>query len=282
LYHARPAGLGHAENRENLLTITTIIFDLDDTLQAQEGVEDDIILELAQQLGQQRHIPPQKFLSAVQYHANRLWSEGPAFAYCNAIGISPGECLWGRFQGDQPELKTLAEWVSTYRSQVWERALARMGINDTALAQQLSEQFIARRRTRNLVYPEVPETLRKLEARYTLALLTNGAPDVQREKFDASGLAAFFKVAVVSGEEGIGKPDPRIFQLVLHRLGAKPSQAVMVGDSLYRDVQGAQSAGLKGIWLTRQDNQREEADYLNITPDAVITSLSELPALLGD
>ncbi len=262
------------------MAITTIIFDLDDTLQAQDGVEDEIVLELAQQLDQQRHIAPQKFLSTVQYHANRLWSEGPAFAYCNAIGISPGECLWGCFLSDQPELKTLAEWVPTYRAQVWERALSHIGIGDAALARQLSEQFIARRRARNLVYPEVPDALRKLEARYTLALLTNGAPDVQREKFDASKLAPFFKLSVVSGEEGIGKPDPRIFQLVLNRLGADPAQAVMVGDSLYRDVQGAQSAGLKGIWLNRQNTQRAQADDLDITPDAVITSLSELPALL--
>lgn len=263
------------------MAITTIIFDLDDTLQAQDGVEDEIILELAQQPGQQRQISPQKFLRTVQYHAIRLWSEGPGFAYCNTIGISPGECLWGRFQGDAPELKLLAAWAPTYRQKVWDRALARMGIGDAALAQQLSEQFIAKRRSRHLVYPEVPNVLHELTQRYTLALLTNGAPDLQREKFEASGLAPFFKLSVVSGEEGIGKPDPRIFQLVLNRLGAQPAQAVMVGDSLYRDVQGAQSAGLKGIWLIRRDTQREDADFLNITPDAIITNLSELPALLA-
>jgi putative hydrolase of the HAD superfamily len=197
------------------LPITTIIFDLDDTLQAQDGVEDSIILELAQQVGQQRRISPEKFLQTVQYHALRLWSEGPAFDYCLAISISAGECLWGDFTGDQPELRTLADWVPTYRAQVWQRALARMGIGDAALAAQLSAQFIATRRARHLVYPEVVGMLRDLHARYTLALLTNGAPDLQREKFNASGLAPFFTLAVVSGEEGIGKPDPRIFQLVL-------------------------------------------------------------------
>jgi putative hydrolase of the HAD superfamily len=262
------------------LAITTILFDLDDTLQAQDGVEDEIILLLAKRLSQQHRLAPQKFLGTVQYHAIRLWSEGPCFAYCNAIGISAGECLWGRFQGDGPELKTLAEWAPTYRLNVWERALARMGIGDPALAYQLSEQFIAERRARHLVYPEVEGVLRELQARYTLALLTNGAPDLQREKFDASGLAPFFTLSVVSGEEGIGKPDPRIFRLVLNRLGAQPTQAVMVGDSLYRDVQGAQSAGLKGIWLNRPGPQHTQADDLSITPDAVITSLSELPALL--
>jgi FMN phosphatase YigB (HAD superfamily) len=183
------------------LAITTIILDLDDTLLAQDGVEDEIIEELAQQLGQRGRF---SWLT-VKLYALRLWSEGPAFAYCNAIGISPGECLRGRFQGNAPELKVLAQWAPTYRQRVWERALARLG-----------------------------------------------------------------------------KPDPRIFQLVLNRLGAEPSQAVMVGDSLFRDVGGAQSAGLKGIWLIRRDTQREDADFLDITPDAIITSLSELPALLED
>lgn len=50
----------------------------------------------------------------------------------------------------------------------------------------------------------------------------------------------------------------------------------MVGDSLRRDVQGAQQAGLRAFWLNRTGAKRE----LDVVPDAEMTSLSELPALL--
>ena len=50
----------------------------------------------------------------------------------------------------------------------------------------------------------------------------------------------------------------------------------MVGDSLRRDVQGAQQAGLRAFWLNRNGRDRE----LDMMPDAEMTSLRELPTLL--
>ena len=50
----------------------------------------------------------------------------------------------------------------------------------------------------------------------------------------------------------------------------------MVGDSLRRDVHGAQQAGLRAFWLNRAGRERE----LDVMPDAEMTSLRELPALL--
>ena len=53
----------------------------------------------------------------------------------------------------------------------------------------------------------------------------------------------------------------------------------MVGDNLTADIQGAQNAGLYGVWISRRaDPQMEKQEA--VSPDASMSSLSELPALL--
>jgi putative hydrolase of the HAD superfamily len=103
--------------------------------------------------------------------------------------------------------------------------------------------------------------------------VTNGAPDLQREKLEGVGLVPYFTIITISGEVGIGKPDPRIFAHTLTRLDVPPTEAVMVGNDLTRDIRGARQAGIPGIWVNRTGTAVVAAD----TPlDAQITSLLEL------
>jgi putative hydrolase of the HAD superfamily len=96
----------------------------------------------------------------------------------------------------------------------------------------------------------------ELRERYPLGLVTNGASCLQHEKLDRSGLRPFFDVVVVSAEFGTGKPDASIFRYALSRLAEPHEQAVMLGDSLDRDVDGALSAGLQAIWVNRLGHPR--------------------------
>ena len=118
----------------------------------------------------------------------------------------------------------------------------------------------------------------ELSQTYALGLLTNGAPDLQREKIAASGLESFFKAIAVSGEHGIGKPKPDIFHRLLSEIGVQPEEALMVGNSLERDIAGARNAGIRSVWI-RVPGSEEHAD---VTPDHTITSLSEIPQILRD
>ena len=49
------------------------------------------------------------------------------------------------------------------------------------------------------------------------------------------------------------KPHGRMFQLALDKLGAKPEEAIMVGDSLPKDVQGGRSIGMAAMWKHPED-----------------------------
>ena len=109
-----------------------------------------------------------------------------------------------------------------------------------------------------------------------LALITNGASCLQREKLTAAGLDDYFDVVVISGEFGVGKPERSIFEHTLSLLGSDREHAVVVGDSLARDVDGAIAAGLSTVWVNRSGRSRPED-----RPGLVeITTLSDLPAAL--
>jgi len=106
-----------------------------------------------------------------------------------------------------------------------------------------------------------------------LALITNGISDLQYEKLEKTNLLSYFKHITISGEEGFGKPDPRIFELTLDRLGIPAENAVMVGDNLSRDIKGAQKIGIRGIWINRS---RKTLLQDICIPDYQISSFSDL------
>ena len=244
---------------------------------AQDDTDEQVLLQVAEPLAQQYGIAPQRLAQALWQHAERLYNEAPMVAYCDSIGISATECLWGAFAGEAAPLKALARWAEVYRHECWFRALADIGINNHVLAEELAARFMQERGACHIVFPEVEGVLKTLQERYQLALLTNGAADMQRDKIAGSHLEPYFKTIVISGEVGIGKPDPQVFQLALAPLAAQPSEAVMVGDSLFRDISGAQQTGIKAIWINRCGMNEPEAA---IIPDAHITSLTQLRTVL--
>jgi len=199
---------------------------------------------------------PVGLVAAARAQARVLWSSAPTYDYCRDIGISSTEGLWCRFEGDDAATAALRRWSPTYRRATWARALEAQGVDDGALADALVERFAAERRARHRVFADVEPALSELRERYALGLVTNGASCLQHEKLDHSGLRPFFDVVVVSAEFGTGKPDASIFRYALSRLAEPHEQAVMLGDSLARDIDGALSAGLQAIWVNRLGHPR--------------------------
>lgn len=258
------------------MPIRAILFDLDDTLVVEVASAEAAFLASCA-LAQERYgIDPAALCQTVRHEARGLWYASPARDYCVSVGISSWEALWARFYGDDPSLQALRAWAPTYRRESWSRALAEYGVDDVSFAEYLSETFGRERRARHIVYPDVEPVLQELSRSFRLALLTNGAPDLQRAKLAGSGLGPYFQVVVVAGELGVGKPDSRVFEAALDRLGVHPGEAVMVGNSLRSDVAGAQGAGIRAIWL----NRSAQPSGGGIEPYAEIASLDELGGAL--
>jgi putative hydrolase of the HAD superfamily len=260
------------------VTIRAVLFDLDNTLLLEDEATRSAIREVSG-LARARGVDPAVLATAAPRIAERLWTASPLFGWADRMGIWWGEGLWGEFVGEAPELGALRAFLPGFRRGVWRGALAAAGMVDDALADRLAGEFRSRRRARQPMDPEAEVVLGDLARDHALALVTNGAPDVQREKLAGTSLARHFRAVAISVEVGVAKPDPRIFELALERIGVVPAEAVMVGDSLRRDIAGARAAGLRAVWIDR--HLGDEGGGPLPEPDARIERLSEVRPLLA-
>ena len=125
------------------------------------------------------------------------------------------------------------------------------------------------------MYEDVPDVLRVLRrAGMKIGLISNTQRSLTafESHFALDGL---FDVRISSFDHGYMKPHPSIFTSALQEVAAEPGEAVMVGDSLAHDIEGALRIGMRAVLVSR-------AGPPQLCPDdvPVISSLRELPALL--
>jgi putative hydrolase of the HAD superfamily len=104
----------------------------------------------------------------------------------------------------------------------------------------------------SFVPADVPEALERLSQRFRLGLISNANGTV-RARLQELGLADRFEIVLDSHEEGVEKPDPRIFERGLERMGVAAGEAAYVGDFYHVDVVGARAAGLSAVLLDPED-----------------------------
>ena len=126
------------------------------------------------------------------------------------------------------------------------------------------------------LFPDAEQTLSTLRAAgMKLGLITNGSVRMQSRKLECLALRPVFDTILISEEEGIHKPDRRIFCRALERLNADPRRAVFVGDHAEVDIEGARAAGMRAVW------RRDPRVTGPVEADAVIEELGDLLTLLG-
>lgn len=105
--------------------------------------------------------------------------------------------------------------------------------------------------------------VRILHQSYKTALLSNAWDDLRQVIAEKWHFEDAFDTIIISAEVGLAKPDPRIFQLALTRLGVEAGQAIFV-DDMQRNVVGAKSVGLQAIqFQTSQQMQLDLEQLLN-------------------
>ncbi len=120
-------------------------------------------------------------------------------------------------------------------------------------------------------------TIQQLKSQnYKLGILSNAGDDKDVQQLvEGFGIRAHFDFVLTSAACFYRKPHPRAFELALAHWNIAPEEAVMVGDSLEADIQGANNLHMKAIWITRRA-QFNEDDVLRFQPDFSMHSLNEL------
>lgn len=108
---------------------------------------------------------------------------------------------------------------------------------------------------------------------YRIGLISNTIwpAELHLEDLEEIGVLPYIEHPIFSGELGIWKPSRAIFQHALELLGAEPAHAVFVGDSPREDIVGAQSVGMRAVWMRSRDFPLGD-----VRPDGIIDALPEL------
>lgn len=124
-------------------------------------------------------------------------------------------------------------------------------------------------------YADTIECLKKLHRHYKLGIIANQSLG-SKERLEKYGILGYIDVVVASAEEGVAKPDKRIFEIALERAKCKPEEAAMVGDRLDNDIMPANAIGMYTIWI-KQGNWKDACPREKLEqPDMTVESLTAL------
>lgn len=208
----------------------------------------------------------------------RYWRPGSEIlaAAFEAVGVEPCFTI-GEYGAIADEYVAGSETGQENRRRCF-AALAEEAGHDPELGHRVAEAYAAERDQSNVGWVEgAADALATIEAEYATALLTNGAPEWQRQKLDALGIVDHFETIVYAGYETAPKPEPEPFEVALEELGVPAERAVNVGDSLLLDVAGAHAAGVGSVLFDPEwRSGRISAAGSDPVPDHRITSMAAL------
>ena len=213
------------------MTTRAVLFDLDDTLFDHWHCTNES-------------------LEALQgvYPAFRRWSLSELGArHAHLLERFHLDVLAGRLTVDEARIRRFRQLMADAGKG---RAPGASAVKDAAAAQTAADY----RRAYVSAWRLVPGAFELLEALHPLApigVISNNVVGEQLDKIRTCGLETFLDTVVISEEAGVTKPDPRIFEIALARLGCEAGEVVMVGDSWAADIVGARSAGIRAVWFNR-------------------------------
>ena len=184
--------------------------------------------------------------------------------------------VFDRFKqaADENELwTTTPERSRRFWHDVYTIFLANLGIEDRdGLIDRVYEEFTDL--ANYALFEDVVPALDRLSAAgLALGVVSNFEAWLE-QLLEQLGVADYFGVRVISGAEGMEKPDPRIFRLAMDRAGVRPEASVYVGDNPEFDVGPAAAVGMLPVLIDRRD-RFPDADGLRIV------SMTDLPGVLG-
>lgn len=160
--------------------------------------------------------------------------------------------------------------VTALRLEVMEQLLLSLEVPADIAVSAAQDAFSAFMAHRNevVLFPDAIDVLSHLAERFTLIAITNGNADVHK-----TALGPLFKLAFRADEVGSAKPDAKIFEVAMSAVACASNEMIHIGDSIETDVKGAINAGVTPIWF----NADEDDNSLGIRE---VRSLTDLPAAI--
>lgn len=197
------------------------------------------------------------------------------------LGLEPKEEILTRYHDINRQ-----QWERLERGEITREQVLRLrfsllfeeyGIDKTAdEAKETYENLLGKQ---VFFVPDAVNVLNTLSKKYALYLITNGTSYIQRRRLENAGILPYFADVFISHEIGFNKPDPRYFQYCFEHIPSfEKEKTVIIGDSLSSDIRGGNLVGVRTCWFnpSHQSPKGEIAE-----PNYEFETLMDLPQLLA-
>lgn len=230
--------------------IKAVIFDLDNTLYDYDAINE----------------------KAVQYAGDWL---------CQETGISYGEFQKAFNEGRALTKKYMRDCASQHNRIIYfQKTSECLGLNPIRYSLELYEKYWGYMLDNMKLTQGADRLLKRLkDSGIRIAICTDLTTHIQHRKLRKLGIADYVDVFVSSEEADAEKPDMRMFDMTIRKLGILPQEAVYVGDSYSKDIIGAKNAGMLPVWFNPHGKERKGITVDNMLE---ITEMEQLERYIYD
>ena len=178
----------------------------------------------------------------------------------------------------EDRMKKIAELSGITPQQIYEHAISLYRRNkkgDLEISKQLGIELPKWESQYEKLYTDSENCLKRLSRNYEIGIIAN-QPLGTSERLENLGVRKYIDLVIASAEEGVSKPDRRIFEIALERSGCKPENAVMIGDRIDNDIVPAKQLGMKTIWIKQGFGSLWTVMDENEKADIEVNNLSDI------
>lgn len=179
-------------------------------------------------------------------------------------------------------MKTIAEKANVSYEYVYQTAVKFYKENKKGDLETIKLLHVEKPRWRSedeALYSDTEDCLKYLHNKYRIGIIANQLPGTEK-RLENFGILKYIDLVVASAEEGVAKPDKRIFEIALSRAGCAPNEAIMIGDRIDNDIIPAKEMGMKTIWIKQGFGKYWKIMRENEKADFEIDTLSELAKIV--
>lgn len=130
-----------------------------------------------------------------------------------------------------------------------------------------------------MLYKDVPNCLEMLSKKYRIGIIANQSLGT-KNRLEKWGIMKYVDLVIASAEEGVSKPNTKIFEIALQRAKCKADQAIMIGDRIDNDIVPAKKVGMRTIWVKQGFGAYWQITGEDEKPDYTIQNIVALCDLL--
>lgn len=146
---------------------------------------------------------------------------------------------------------------------------------DLEIAKKLGVQLPPWNTAYEILYKGVPESLDRLSKKYKIGIIAN-QPLGTKSRLEKHKILQYIDLIIASAEEGVSKPDKRIFQIALEKSGCNPENSVMIGDRVDNDIIPAKALGMHTIWVKQGFGKYRNIESEEERADFEVNSITEI------